>query len=256
MTLGAACARHRAAAALCLAVAGCGGSTSEQPPRGAPTVPPLARRSRSAWRRRATRSAWRHAGTSCGCGRRRRPAPSCARCTPRSTRSSVAAGQLCLADLADRGQLLFEHEYNFADGLGGGAAAKAPAGPFRRVHGGVFGGPETISCPSCHWVGGPNGAGAETDDAFLEGDGERTASGDARNPPALVGLGVVQALAREMSRDLQRQRDDLVREAARAGAAREVRLDRQRRRLRRPARHAEGRGRRVGHPAASTPTWS
>ena len=103
-------------------------------------------------------------------------------------------------------------------------AAKAPGGPFRRVHGGVFGGPETISCPSCHWVGGPNGAGAETDNAFLEGDGVRPTSGDARNPPALVGLGVVQALAREMTRDLQKQRADLVREAARAGDAREVRL--------------------------------
>ncbi|MGH7894647.1 MAG: di-heme oxidoredictase family protein [Candidatus Binatia bacterium] len=136
----------------------------------------------------------------------------------------VAAGQVCLSELADLGQLLFEHEYNFPDGLGGGASAKAPAGPFRRVHGGLFGGPETISCPSCHWIGGPNGAGAETDTTFLDGDGERTASGDERNPPALVGLGVVQALAREMTRDLQNQRADLVRAAARAGAAREARL--------------------------------
>jgi hypothetical protein len=136
----------------------------------------------------------------------------------------VAAGQVCLAELADLGQLLFEHEYDFPDGLGGGESAKAPAGPFRRVHRGLFGGPETISCPSCHWIGGPNGAGAETDTAFLDGDGDRTTSGDERNPPALVGLGVVQALAHEMTRDLQKQRADLVREAARAGAARETRL--------------------------------
>jgi hypothetical protein len=136
----------------------------------------------------------------------------------------VAAGQVCLDELADLGQLLFEHEYNFADGLGSGEAAKASVGPFRRVHGGVFGGPETISCPSCHWIGGPNGAGAETDTAFLDGDGVATASGDGRNAPALVGLGVVQALAREMSRDLQRQRADLVRDAARAGETRETRL--------------------------------
>ncbi len=136
----------------------------------------------------------------------------------------VAAGQVCLAELADLGQLLFEHEYGFPDGLGGGASARAPAGPFRRVHEGLFGGPETISCPSCHWIGGPNGAGAETDTAFLEGDGVRTASGDERNPPALMGLGVVQALAREMSLDLQRQRADVVRDATRAGAAREIRL--------------------------------
>src|SRR5262249_24783430 len=54
-----------------------------------------------------------------------------------------------------------------------------------------------------------------------QGDGERPGSGDARNPPALVGVGVVQALAREMSRDLAQQRANLVRSAARAGAARE-----------------------------------
>ena len=136
----------------------------------------------------------------------------------------IAAGDVCLSELADRGRLLFEHEYDFPDGLGGGQASTAPGGPFRRVHQGLFGGPETISCPSCHWVGGPNGAGAETDNAFLQGDGERTPSGDQRNPPALVGLGVVQALAREMSRDLRQQRADLVREAARAGAGRETRL--------------------------------
>jgi hypothetical protein len=136
----------------------------------------------------------------------------------------MAAGEVCLAELADLGQLLFEHEYGFSDGLGGGQSATAPAGPFRRVHGGLFGGPETISCPSCHWVGGPDGAGAETDNAFLQGDGERTGSGDQRNPPALVGLGVVEALAREMTRDLQKQRADLVREAARAGAGRESAL--------------------------------
>jgi hypothetical protein len=136
----------------------------------------------------------------------------------------IAAGQVCLSELADRGELLFEHEYGFPDGLGGGQAAKAAAGPFRRVHEGVFGGPETISCPSCHWIGGPNGAGAETDNAILAGDGATTASGDARNPPALIGLGVVQALAKEMSRELQAQRAELVRDAARAGDGREARL--------------------------------
>jgi hypothetical protein len=136
----------------------------------------------------------------------------------------IAAGDVCLSELADRGQLVFEHEYDFPDGLGGGKAASAPTGPFRRVHQGLFGGPETISCPSCHWIGGPAGAGAETDNAFLQGDGQRTASGDQRNPPALVALGVVQALAAEMTRDLQKERADLVQAVASAGAGREARL--------------------------------
>jgi hypothetical protein len=136
----------------------------------------------------------------------------------------LATGDVCPSELDDLGQLLFEHEYNFADGLGGGKSATATAGPFRRIHGGLFGGPETISCTSCHWVGGPEGAGAETDNAFLQGDGARTASADERNPPALVAPGVVLALAREMTRDLQKQRADLVQDAAHAGEGREVRL--------------------------------
>jgi mono/diheme cytochrome c family protein len=126
--------------------------------------------------------------------------------------------------VADLGQLVFEHEYGFADGLGAESAAKATGGPFRRVHQGRFGGPETISCVSCHWVGGPNGAGAETDNVFLQGDGELTGSGDQRNPPALMGLGVVQALAQEMTRDLQAVRADLLRSAKDEGAAREAAL--------------------------------
>ena len=136
----------------------------------------------------------------------------------------IAAGEICPAELADYGQMLFEFEYGYRDGLGGGASAAGRKGPFRRVHEGSFGGPETLSCPSCHWIGGPNGAGAETDGAFLAGDGSRMASGDARNPQALVALGVVQALAREMSADLGRQRAELVSAVAREGADREMKL--------------------------------
>ena len=138
--------------------------------------------------------------------------------------TAPAFGNLCLSDFAELGERLFEHEFHYADGLGGGAAARARKGPFRRVHEGLFGGPETISCPSCHWVGGPNGAGAETDNAFLSGDGAQPGSGDARNPNALVALGVVQALASEMSEDLQQQRDALQRDARSTGEPREQRL--------------------------------
>jgi hypothetical protein len=136
----------------------------------------------------------------------------------------VAAGEVCPSELATYGELLFEHEFGFADGLGGGMPADRTDGPFRRVHRGAFGGPETLSCPSCHWVGGPNGAGAETDNAFLEGDGDQTRSGDERNPPALVALGVVEALANEMTADLKSLRAALAVEAKRAGGDREVQL--------------------------------
>lgn len=141
-----------------------------------------------------------------------------------STATTVTS-KPCLSRLAETGQLLFDHEFSFADGLGSGDAALSPLGPFRRVHEGLFGAPETISCPSCHWVGGPNGAGAETDNAFLDGDGTLPGTGDARNPPALVALGVVEALAREMTAELQAQRDDFVREAAKPDGPRKQRLE-------------------------------
>jgi hypothetical protein len=208
---------------LCLA-AGCGSSARDEPAAWRADCPPVARSAPLGLE--AARDAERLAARRHELGLREAASPGSflrdlhAALDP----ARVAAGRVCLGELDDLGRLLFEHEYGFADGLGGGDAAKSPAGPFRRVHGGLFGGPETISCPSCHWLGGPNGAGAETDDAFLDGDGERVASGDERNPPALVGLGIVQALGREMSRDLARERDDLVRDALRAGAARETRL--------------------------------
>ena len=33
----------------------------------------------------------------------------------------VAAGEMCLSDMAELGELLFLHEYGYSDGLGGGA---------------------------------------------------------------------------------------------------------------------------------------
>ncbi len=209
---------------LCLSLAGCGSGARNEAPAWRADCVPLARpaplsleAAREAHRAAARRHALRlrEAAT---------PGAFLSEMHAALDAPRLAAGEVCPAELADLGEQLFEHEYNFPDGLGGGASATAAKGPFRRVHHGLFGGPETISCPSCHWIGGPGGAGAETDNAFLQGDGERTGSGDARNGPALVALGVVQALAREMSRDLQKQRADLVRDAARAGAERETRL--------------------------------
>jgi mono/diheme cytochrome c family protein len=215
--------RYWRAAALCSLLAGCGGRQEPQstwrtdcPPvaRPAPLSLEAARDAqRGAARRQEIR--FREAASPGSLVRAVR-----ARLDP----ERLAAGDVCLSEVADLGQLVFEHEFGFADGLGGGTASAERTDPFRRVHRGLFGGPETISCPSCHWIGGPDGAGAETDNAFLEGDGERPDSADARNPPALVAPGVVQALAVEMTRALQQQRADLVRDATRAGADREVRL--------------------------------
>ncbi len=69
---------------------------------------------------------------------------------------------------------------------------------------GAAGGPDAFGCFSCHSKGGPDGAGTQTQNAFLRGDGERIGGADQRNPPHLLGLGPVALLAREMSAELQR----------------------------------------------------
>src|SRR5262249_19161548 len=44
----------------------------------------------------------------------------------------------------------------------------------RRIHLGATGGPDAFGCFSCHSKGGPDGAGTQTQNAFMRGDGERT----------------------------------------------------------------------------------
>jgi hypothetical protein len=75
----------------------------------------------------------------------------------------------------------------------------------RRAHDGLTGGPDAFGCFSCHSKGGPDGAGTQSQNAFLVGDGEKTSSADQRNPPHLLGLGPVALLAREMSAELREQ---------------------------------------------------
>ncbi|MBL4635195.1 MAG: hypothetical protein JKY56_15115 [Kofleriaceae bacterium] len=137
--------------------------------------------------------------------------------------SKIDRGALCFEQLRVVGRLLFEHEYSFADGLGS-TDAKSRPDPFRRVHKGSFGGPETIACVSCHWRGGEAGAGALQDNSMINGDGINTYTSEARNPPSLLGSGVVQALAQEMSAELQTQRAAAVDKAQKSGKTQEVKL--------------------------------
>ncbi len=134
----------------------------------------------------------------------------------------IDRGQVCYEHLFIIGRLLFEHEFGFADGLGRDDA-KTREDPFRKVHDGHLGGPETNTCSSCHWRGGPAGAGALQDNSQIFGDGVNTDSADPRNPPALQGSGVVQALAQEMSRELQALRNEAVAQAKKS--SKEVRVE-------------------------------
>ena len=118
------------------------------------------------------------------------------------------------------GDELFEHPFTSADGFGAKKYERV-----QRVHAGVRGGLDTFSCAGCHSVGGPDGAGSELENAFLEGDGERASSANVRNPPAVLGLGFVQALGAEMSRDLALLRRRAVEGARAANAQMTVALE-------------------------------
>ncbi len=125
----------------------------------------------------------------------------------------IDAGMWDLDDLFRVGDAVFGHAFRAADGFG-----SSPSARLSRVHNAGLGGPDTFACADCHSVGGPDGAGATTQNAYFRGDGDRPTSSLVRNAPHTLGLGFVQALAREMTQDLQAQRDAAAVQAADSGA--------------------------------------
>lgn len=93
-----------------------------------------------------------------------------------------------------------------------------------RFHEGRRGGPDARKCASCHWRGGPAGAGDGADNAYLDGDGDSQSSTLARNPPSLAGAGWVEIVAREMTEELQGQRDQAIALAREKGYSAQIAL--------------------------------
>src|SRR5690606_6855420 len=85
-------------------------------------------------------------------------------------------------------------------------AGPLPPPNLRRVQQGAFGGPDALGCADCHSLHGDDGAGTLTQNAYFRGDGDSTLVADSRNPPAVLGLGPVEALALEMTAELSAQR--------------------------------------------------
>lgn len=140
-----------------------------------------------------------------------------------ATLSQVALdrGVYTAEDLLLVGDALFAYPFRPEQGLGnalagrpGIAAGPDPAPNLRRVQAGELGGPDAAACAECHSVGGDDGAGTLTQNAYLRGDGAAVSSADARNPPAVLGLGPIELLAAELTDELAAQR-----ELARAQAA-------------------------------------
>lgn len=131
----------------------------------------------------------------------------------------IDEGQYSVETLFARGDSTFEHEFRDRDGYGDANNVR-----LQKVHRGARGGLDGYQCGGCHAVGGVNGAGTATANSFYFGDGERLSSAVVRNPPAVLGLGYVQQLGREMSRDLARTRDKALADAAATGRAVKVSL--------------------------------
>lgn len=75
------------------------------------------------------------------------------------------------------------------------------------------GGPDAFRCATCHWRGGPAGSGDTADNAYFEGDKNTQQSALERNPPSLIGAGVVELIAKEITSDLKQRRDIFLNEA-------------------------------------------
>lgn len=126
----------------------------------------------------------------------------------RSTRveqAEIDQGLWSSEELFQIGAQLFTLTFTPEDGFGG---KDLPA--IGRFHKGRRGGPDARKCASCHWRGGPAGGGDAADNAYLDGDGDAQSSALARNPPPLIGAGWVEIVAREMTADLQSQRDQAI----------------------------------------------
>jgi hypothetical protein len=129
------------------------------------------------------------------------------------TEVAIDAAKLDNPALFRIGDDVFSHAFTHDDGYGDRSYI-AP----KRIHAGVRGGADTFSCAGCHSLGGPNGAGSPTQNAFLSGDGDTSSSANVRSPPALLGVGIVQALAREMSVELASERAQGLARASRENA--------------------------------------
>ncbi|MBM4282783.1 MAG: hypothetical protein FJ137_19215 [Deltaproteobacteria bacterium] len=118
-------------------------------------------------------------------------------------------------DLFVDGDAAFEGEATRALGLGRGADRRTP-GAFlpwlrmpargRPIHDDERGGLDASSCRSCHFAGGPDGAGSSSQRAFLRGDGAHVSSAAMRDAPHVMGLGYVALVAAEMTAELASHR--------------------------------------------------
>ncbi len=139
-----------------------------------------------------------------------------------------AAGAAGLPDLIARGRELFKAKFTTADGAGRPKATQAIV-PTRRKFGvnppfSRLSGPDSNSCSGCHNDPVLGGGGDIVSNAFVS-EGFESAEFDSTDPSfsserhtvALMGAGLVELLAREMTADLRAERDAAVAKARASG---------------------------------------
>lgn len=129
----------------------------------------------------------------------------------RVSQEDIDAECYSVNQLVDLGRAIFLREFTLADGLGGRLKDGIDKQTwYQRFQTKDEQSAHATSCASCHWKGGLAGAGDSVDNAFLDGDGLKQNTHIERNPIALNGAGWIQALANEMTKSLQQQRDTLL----------------------------------------------
>ncbi len=134
------------------------------------------------------------------------------------------AGERAIPDLIERGRVLFKAKFTTQDGAGRPKATQAII-PTKRKSGvnAAFSrtsGPDANSCYGCHNDPIPGGSGDFVANVFVS-EGFESAQFDNTDPSfsnerhsiALMGSGLVELLAREMTADLQAQRAGAVKQA-------------------------------------------
>jgi Di-haem oxidoreductase, putative peroxidase len=144
------------------------------------------------------------------------------------------AGESAIPVLIERGRQLFKAKFTLEDGAGRPKATQAiiPTkrktginAPFSRT-----GGPDSNSCAGCHNDPITGGSGDFVANVFVS-EGFESADFDNTDPTfsserhtiALMGSGLIELLAREMTADLQGTRNDAVKQARASGQ--DVRAD-------------------------------
>jgi cytochrome c peroxidase len=141
--------------------------------------------------------------------------------------AAIEAGRVSVAEVLAHGQLLFDARFNALDGQGrpgttGHGVPRSPTQPpFIRTSG-----PDANSCSGCHSQPRSGGAGdfavnvftlAQEADPVLESlDAGRS---NERSTPAMMGAGLIELLAREMTGELLAARESARAEARSSGSA-------------------------------------